>query len=99
MRNGRGGEYGARETPPCECLPWPSRCPHCKQLTVSVHTQVASIEAAEKDKMKQKVEAILAHGANCFTNRQVRAWVWGTVEWGPATAKCPWWASGEGAEQ
>ncbi|KAL6769614.1 CCT2 [Auxenochlorella protothecoides x Auxenochlorella symbiontica] len=33
--------------------------------------KVASIEAAEKDKMKQKVEAILAHGANCFTNRQL----------------------------
>jgi hypothetical protein len=33
--------------------------------------QVADIEAAEKDKMKQKCEAIVAHGINIFVNRQL----------------------------
>ena len=33
--------------------------------------KVGEIEAAERGKMKEKVEAILAHGANCFINRQL----------------------------
>lgn len=33
--------------------------------------KVAAIEAAEKAKMKAKVDAILAHGCNVFTNRQL----------------------------
>jgi T-complex protein 1 subunit beta len=33
--------------------------------------KVADIEAAEKDKMKAKCEKILAHGINCFINRQL----------------------------
>eukprot|EP01056_Protomagalhaensia_sp_Gyna25_P001317 Protomagalhaensia_sp_Gyna_25__1316@NODE_165_length_4702_cov_205_856959_g128_i0_p1_GENE_NODE_165_length_4702_cov_205_856959_g128_i0NODE_165_length_4702_cov_205_856959_g128_i0_p1_ORF_typecomplete_len533_score118_56Cpn60_TCP1/PF00118_24/4_5e158TPR_MalT/PF17874_1/1_8e03TPR_MalT/PF17874_1/0_32_NODE_165_length_4702_cov_205_856959_g128_i013162914 len=32
---------------------------------------VAEIEAAEKEKMKQKVDKILAHGCNVFINRQL----------------------------
>ncbi|KDD71665.1 TCP-1/cpn60 chaperonin, partial [Helicosporidium sp. ATCC 50920] len=32
---------------------------------------VAAIEEAEKAKMRGKVESILAHGINCFTNRQL----------------------------
>lgn len=37
------------------------------------HTlQVADIEAAEKEKMKEKCEKIVGHGINCFVNRQVR---------------------------
>ena len=32
--------------------------------------QVADIEKAEKDKMRQKCEAIIGHGINCFINRQ-----------------------------
>ena len=35
---------------------------------------MADIEAAEKDKMRQKCEKIVAHGINCFVNRQV----WGS---------------------
>lgn len=49
------------------------QCLHLISHTQMVmRSQVASIEAAEKEKMKKKVEAILAHGCNCFTNRQVR---------------------------
>ena len=33
--------------------------------------QVADIEAAEKDKMREKCDKIIAHGINCFVNRQV----------------------------
>jgi len=33
--------------------------------------KVAEIEAAEKSKMKDKVDQILAHGINCFINRQL----------------------------
>jgi T-complex protein 1 subunit beta len=32
---------------------------------------VAEIEAAEKAKMREKCEKILAHGINCFINRQL----------------------------
>jgi S-methylmethionine-dependent homocysteine/selenocysteine methylase len=32
---------------------------------------VADIEAAEKAKMKDKVDKIIAHGVNCFINRQL----------------------------
>ncbi len=33
--------------------------------------QVADIEKAEKDKMADKVKAIIGHGINCFVNRQL----------------------------
>jgi T-complex protein 1 subunit beta len=33
--------------------------------------KVAEIEAAEKDKMKAKVQKIVSHGINCFVNRQL----------------------------
>lgn len=33
--------------------------------------QVADIEAAEKNKMKEKCEKIISHGINCFINRQL----------------------------
>lgn len=33
--------------------------------------QVADIEAAEKQKMREKCEKILAHGITCFINRQL----------------------------
>lgn len=33
--------------------------------------QVADIEAAEKNKMKEKCDKIIAHGINCFINRQL----------------------------
>jgi hypothetical protein len=33
--------------------------------------QVAEIEAAEKNKMKEKCEKIIGHGINCFINRQL----------------------------
>lgn len=32
---------------------------------------MADIEAAEKDKMREKCEKIVGHGINCFVNRQV----------------------------
>lgn len=34
---------------------------------------MADIEAAEKEKMREKCEKIVAHGINCFVNRQVGA--------------------------
>jgi chaperonin GroEL (HSP60 family) len=39
--------------------------------SVSSMTKVADIEAAEKDKMRAKVQRILDHGINCFVNRQL----------------------------
>ena len=36
-----------------------------------MRAQVADIEKAERDKMRAKVEAICAHGINCFVNRQL----------------------------
>lgn len=32
---------------------------------------MADIEAAEKDKMRQKCDKIIQHGINCFVNRQL----------------------------
>jgi T-complex protein 1 subunit beta len=36
-----------------------------------MHPQVAEIEAAEKQKMRDKCEKIIGHGINCFINRQL----------------------------
>ncbi|XRB13849.1 T-complex protein 1 subunit beta [Pseudoscourfieldia marina] len=41
------------------------------RVRVDSMDKVASIEAAEKNKMKQKVENILKHNCNCFVNRQL----------------------------
>eukprot|EP00878_Enallax_costatus_P026968 GHUV01028985.1.p1 GENE.GHUV01028985.1~~GHUV01028985.1.p1 ORF type:complete len:151 (-),score=22.10 GHUV01028985.1:638-1090(-) len=38
---------------------------------MSGHMQVGEIEAAEKDKMREKCEKIISHGINCFINRQL----------------------------
>ncbi len=34
--------------------------------------QVADIEKAEREKMREKVNNIIGHGINCFINRQAR---------------------------
>lgn len=41
------------------------------RVRVDSMDKVASIEVAEKNKMKQKVENILKHNCNCFVNRQL----------------------------
>lgn len=41
------------------------------RVKVDSMAKVADIEAAEKAKMKEKCEKILAHGINCFVNRQL----------------------------
>ena len=41
------------------------------RVRVDAMSKVAEIEAAEKAKMKSKVEKIVAHGINCFVNRQL----------------------------
>ncbi|KAG6545284.1 hypothetical protein Mapa_013244 [Marchantia paleacea] len=41
------------------------------RVRVDAMSKVADIEAAEKNKMKSKVEKIIAHGINCFVNRQL----------------------------
>ncbi|OAE23893.1 hypothetical protein AXG93_1217s1050 [Marchantia polymorpha subsp. ruderalis] len=41
------------------------------RVRVDAMSKVADIEAAEKNKMKAKVEKIIAHGINCFVNRQL----------------------------
>ncbi|KAH0888586.1 hypothetical protein HID58_051015 [Brassica napus] len=41
------------------------------RVRVDSMTKVAEIEGAEKEKMKDKVNKILAHGINCFVNRQL----------------------------
>ncbi|KAI8550001.1 hypothetical protein RHMOL_Rhmol06G0069700 [Rhododendron molle] len=41
------------------------------RVRVDSMNRVAEIEAAEKEKMREKVQKILAHGINCFVNRQL----------------------------
>eukprot|EP00898_Chlorokybus_atmophyticus_P005253 jgi/Chlat1/5729/Chrsp38S05530 len=41
------------------------------RVRVDSMAKVAEIEAAEKGKMKEKVDKIIAHGINCFVNRQL----------------------------
>ncbi|RRT48788.1 hypothetical protein B296_00027027 [Ensete ventricosum] len=41
------------------------------RVRVDSMARVAEIEVAEKEKMKQKVQKIIAHGINCFVNRQL----------------------------
>jgi T-complex protein 1 subunit beta len=41
------------------------------RVRVDSMQKVAEIEAAEKDKMKAKVQKIVSHGINCFVNRQL----------------------------
>ncbi|KAG2312688.1 hypothetical protein Bca52824_024245 [Brassica carinata] len=41
------------------------------RVRVDSLTKVAENEGAEKEKMKNKVKKILAHGINCFVNRQL----------------------------
>eukprot|EP00877_Chromochloris_zofingiensis_P008033 jgi/Chrzof1/3483/Cz12g27040.t1 len=41
------------------------------RVKVDSMNKVADIEAAEKDKMKEKCEKIIGHGINCFINRQL----------------------------
>ncbi|KAL1915637.1 uncharacterized protein VTP21DRAFT_6396 [Calcarisporiella thermophila] len=41
------------------------------RVRVDTTGKLAELERAERDKMKQKVEKIKAHGINCFVNRQL----------------------------
>lgn len=41
------------------------------RVRVDSMAKVAEIEAAEKEKMKGKVDKIVSHGINCFINRQL----------------------------
>ncbi|OMP03012.1 Chaperonin Cpn60/TCP-1 [Corchorus capsularis] len=41
------------------------------RVRVDSMAKVAQIEAAEKEKMKEKVQKIIGHGINCFVNRQL----------------------------
>ncbi|XP_078443964.1 TCP-1/cpn60 chaperonin family protein [Wolffia australiana] len=41
------------------------------RVRVDSMAKVAQIEAAEKEKMREKVQKIVAHGINCFVNRQL----------------------------
>lgn len=41
------------------------------RVRVDSMSKVAEIEGAEKEKMREKVQKILAHGINCFINRQL----------------------------
>ncbi|XP_010266097.1 PREDICTED: T-complex protein 1 subunit beta-like isoform X3 [Nelumbo nucifera] len=41
------------------------------RVRVDSMSRVAQIEGAEKEKMKEKVQKIIAHGTNCFVNRQL----------------------------
>lgn len=46
----------------------------CAVLTLDstwLHWQVGEIEAAEKQKMREKCQKIINHGINCFINRQL----------------------------
>ena len=41
------------------------------RVRVDATGKLAELERAERDKMKEKVEKIKAHGINCFVNRQL----------------------------
>ena len=41
------------------------------RIRVDATGKLAELERAERDKMKEKVEKIKAHGINCFVNRQL----------------------------
>lgn len=41
------------------------------RVRVDSMAKVADIEAAEKDKMREKCDKILSHNINCFINRQL----------------------------
>eukprot|EP00257_Ricinus_communis_P026020 XP_025013434.1 T-complex protein 1 subunit beta [Ricinus communis] len=41
------------------------------RVRVDSMSRVADIEAAEKQKMREKVDKIIGHGINCFVNRQL----------------------------
>lgn len=41
------------------------------RVRVDSMAKVAEIESAEKEKMREKVKKIIAHGINCFVNRQL----------------------------
>ena len=41
------------------------------RVRVDSMAKVADIETAEKEKMRKKVQKIIAHGINCFVNRQL----------------------------
>ncbi|GMP81803.1 hypothetical protein CsSME_00036390 [Camellia sinensis var. sinensis] len=41
------------------------------RVRVDSMARVAEIEGAEKEKMREKVQKIIAHGINCFVNRQL----------------------------
>jgi len=41
------------------------------RVRVDSMAKVAEIEVAEKEKMREKVQKIIAHGINCFVNRQL----------------------------
>ncbi|KAM3374172.1 hypothetical protein P3S68_012886 [Capsicum galapagoense] len=41
------------------------------RVRVDSMAKVAELEAAEKDKMTEKVQKIISHGINCFVNRQL----------------------------
>ncbi|XP_059635451.1 T-complex protein 1 subunit beta-like [Cornus florida] len=41
------------------------------RVRVDSMSRVAEIEGAEKEKMREKVQKIIAHGINCFVNRQL----------------------------
>lgn len=41
------------------------------KVKVNATGQLADLERAEKNKMKEKVDKIKGHGINCFVNRQL----------------------------
>jgi T-complex protein 1 subunit beta len=41
------------------------------RVRVDSMAKVADIEAAEKEKMREKCEKIVGHGISCFVNRQL----------------------------
>ena len=43
------------------------------RVRVSGASQIAEIELAEKQKMKEKCDKIIGHGINCFINRYAQA--------------------------
>lgn len=65
-----------RVSPCTNTTPLPCALGWCAQIfgsrvRVDSMAKVAAIEEAEKNKMRAKCEKIVAHGINCFVNRQL----------------------------
>jgi len=61
----------AKHTSQCMHLQERAHAHACTYIQTCTHLQVAEIEAAEKEKMREKCMKIINHNINCFIDRQL----------------------------